>query len=86
MQQGHALVHRALERLGRAEVDGGTDCDGAQIPRLLHGTEQNLVVAVRVAQQFVVVDFANERDAVGVGARNRSQDAEGRRDRVAATL
>ena len=72
--------------LGRAEVDRRADGHRAHLPRLPHLTEHDLVVGVRVAQELVVVELDDERDAVRVLARAGAEHAERRGHGVAAAL
>ncbi len=73
-------------RLGRAEVDRRADRDRAHLARLLDLREGDLVVGVRVAEELVVVELDDERDAVRVLARAGPEHAERRGDGVAAAL
>ena len=63
--------------LGRAEVDGGAQGDGAQLPGLFHRAEDDLVVFVGIGEELVVVDLADEWDSMRVFARHRAEHAEG---------
>ena len=81
---GHLL--QLPRRLLGSPVHGRADGDGTQLERLLDIAEHHLVVAVRVGEQLVVVELADEGDAVRVFARHGAEDAEGRRHRVAAAL
>ena len=93
---GHAQLMGVVEGLGdllnlarglvAAEVNGGPDCDGAHVPRLLHGGEHHLVVFVGVGQQLVVVQLQDERDLVRVAPRDRPQDAQRAGDGAASRL
>ena len=73
-------------RFGGAEVDGGPDGHGPHVPCLGDAAEHHLVVLGGVRQQLVVIHLDDERNAVGVLARDDPQHAEGRGDGVAATL
>src|SRR5262249_40072321 len=67
----------------RAEVDGGADSSRTHLVGFADGAEQHLIEFVGVGQQFVVVEFDDEGNLVGVFARNRAQDPEGGGDGVA---
>ena len=92
----HAQLMRHLERLRRllqlahppvrSEVDRCPHRNRPQLPRLLHAREHDLVVAVGVGQQLVVVQLDQKRDPVRVPARHRPQHAQRGRDRVATAL
>src|SRR5665213_347321 len=60
------LADRALG----SEVDRRADADGAQVRGQLRRREEPFVVAVRIAQQVVVVDLHDERNPVHVATRN----------------
>ncbi len=55
-----------LARLGRAPVDRRADADRAHVEALADVAEQRLVERVGVAEQLVVVDLDDERDAMCV--------------------
>ncbi len=92
----HAQLVGHLERLRRllqlahplvgAEVDRGAHRHRPQLPRLLDAREHDLVVAVRIGEQFVVVQLHEEGDSVCVAARYGAQHAQRGRDRVAPSL
>ena len=92
----HAQLVRHLEGFGRLlqlahplvgpEVDRRAHRRRPQLPRLLHAREHDLVVAVGVGEQFVVVQLDEEGDAVCVAAGYGAQHAERGRDRVAPSL
>ena len=75
----------ALGLLG-AEVDRGADGDRAHVAGLLDLREHDLVVAVRIGQELVVVELDDERDVVRVLARDGAEHAQRRGHRVAAAL
>ena len=70
-------------RLGRTEVDRGADRDRAHVPRLLDLREHDLVVAVRIRDELVVIQLHHERNLVRVLARADAERAERRGDAVA---
>src|SRR5256714_14456854 len=72
--------------LRRAEIDGGTERDRAQFPGLADGSERDLVVLIRIREELVVIDLADERDPVCVLTSHGAEHPEGGGDRVAATL
>ena len=88
MRPGEGLRHflDLPRRLVRAEVDRRADRDRAHLERLLDAGEHDLVEAVRVGEELVVVQLHHERDLVGVLARHRAQRPERRDDAVAAAL
>ena len=69
-----------------AEVNGRANRAGAEIPRIAHRAEHDLVELVRIGHEFVVVDLDHERNAVRVLARNAREHAEGRGNGIAAAL
>ena len=89
----HAQLMGHLEGLGcflqlahplvGTEVHGRANRNRAQLPRLLNAREHDLVVAVGVGQQLVVVQLDEEGDAVGVAARHGTQHTERGGDGVA---
>ena len=85
VEGGRDLADLAV-RLGGAEVDGGAEGDRTQLPRLPHGTESDLVVLVGIGEQLVVVELADEGDAVRVFAGHRAEHPEGRDHGIAAAL
>ena len=92
----HAQLMRHLERFRRLlqlahplvgpEIDRRADRHRPQFPRLLHTREHDLVVAVGIGQEFVVVQLDEEGDPVRVPARHGAQHAQRGRDRVAPAL
>ena len=66
-----------------AVVDGGSDTDRTQVEGLAHAAEHHLVVGVGVVEKVVVIELDDERDAVGVAARDDAEAAEGGGDGVA---
>src|SRR5690606_5752051 len=73
-------------RIGRAEVDGRADGDGAHVPSLLDGAPGDLLGLVGVGQELVVVELYDERNAVRVLAGHRAEHAEGAGDGVATAF
>jgi len=63
-----------------------TDCHRSKLPCLLDRAKQHLIVGVGVAEQLVVVDLADERNAMRVRPRDGSEHAERGRNRVAAAF
>jgi hypothetical protein len=53
---------------------------------LLNTSKHYLVILIRVGEQFVVVDFQNERDAVGILTRNHPQDTQCSGNGIAAAF
>ena len=79
-----------LDDLARAlvgtEIDGGADGCSAHVIGLLNGTEEHLVKAIGVGEQFIVIHFHDERDFVSVLARDGAENAERGRDGVTAAF
>src|SRR5271157_277074 len=75
----------AIALLG-AKINGGADRSRAHVISLLHRAEQNLIELVGVGEKFVVIDFHDERNPVGILAGNGAEHAKGGRDSVAAAL
>ena len=68
------------------EVDGGPHPHRPHVERLLDAREPDLVVGVGVGDELVVVELEDERDLVGVAARQGPEHPQGRRHRVAPAL
>ena len=51
---------------GRSEVDGGSHRHGPHVVSLFHLGKENLIIAVGIRQQFIVVDFENEGDFMSI--------------------
>ncbi len=64
-------------RLFRTEIDGRPYRHRAHVERLLDAGVQRLVVFGWVAEGFVVVQFDEERNAMGIAARHGGQHAVG---------
>ena len=86
MRKGLRNLDDLPRALVRAEINGRADRRGAHVIRLLHRAKKNLVEAVGERHKFVVIDFHNERNLVGVFARDRAEHAEGRGHRVTAAF
>src|SRR5439155_374066 len=69
---------------GRSKRNRGAQRHRAELPGLTDGPEADLVVLVRIGEQLVVVELADEGNLVRVFAGHRPEDAEGRRHRIAA--
>ena len=67
-----------------AEVDGGTHGHGAHVPGLVYRSKQDLFVAIRGAEQLVVVELHQKGDAMGPTARHAAKHAQGGRHGTAA--
>ena len=83
LERGRHFLDLPFRFLG-AEVDGRADADGPHVEGLLDAGEEDLIEAVGIRQEFIVVDLEDERNLVGVLARHRAQDAERGGDAVAA--
>ena len=66
--KGLGYFYNLAGRLRRTEINGRAYCCCPHVPRIADGTKHNLVVLIRVAQEFIVVDFYNERNFVCVFA------------------
>jgi hypothetical protein len=82
----HAELVRLLEhpayfldlplRFFRAEIDRGADAGGAHVEGLLDAGETDLIVGVRIGNEFVVVELQDKRDLVRVLARAHAEYSE----------
>ncbi len=88
MGQGKRLADllKLPHRLVGAEVDGGPDAGGAEVPGLLDRAELDLVVFGGEREQLVVVDLHDEGNPVGVAPRERREYAVGRSHGVTTAL
>ncbi len=68
----------------RTEIDGGTHRHRSHVKGLINGCKQDLVVFIWIGEQFVMVEFQNKRDLVGVFSGNRAQDAQCGCNRIAS--
>src|SRR5690606_9373448 len=69
---------------GASPVNGGTHGNGTHIPCILYCSKKRLIVTVRIAQEFVVVDLYNKRYLMGIPAAHNAQYSKGRRNSIAA--
>src|SRR6185312_1718190 len=67
-----------------APVDGSTYGHGAHIPGSLYRAEHGLVIAIRQAEEFIMVDLDEEGDLVGIFAAHDAEYAKGGSDGAAA--
>jgi len=81
-----ADFHDLARALIGAEVNCGADGSGAHVPGFLNSAEENLIKAIRVGEELVVIHLYDEGDFVGVFARDRAEDAKSRGYRVAAAF
>ncbi len=86
VREGLADFDDLAAALVGAEIDGGADRRRAHVVGLLHGAEENLIGFVWKGQQLIVIDLYDERDFVGVLARDRAEHAEGGSHGVAAAF
>ena len=84
--KGFGDLDQLAVRVVRAEVDGRADGRRAHIIGLLDRAEQDLLEAVRVGQQLIVVDLHQEGNLVCILAGHHPQHAERRSDCIAATF
>ena len=63
-------------RVFRSEIDGRANRGGSHVVGILHRAKKDFLLLVWVSQQFVVIDFDQERDLVRVFAGNGCQHAE----------
>jgi hypothetical protein len=73
-------------RVVAAKVDGGADGGGPQLGSASNDAEEDLLLAIGVGEQLVVVDLHDEGDLVGVPAGDGPEDAKGRGAGVAPAL
>src|SRR5882724_4107123 len=86
MREGLADFDDLAGALIGAEIDGGANGGGAEVVSLLHGAEEHLVEAIGEGEQLVVIHLHDERDFVGVLARDGAEHAESGSHSVAPTL
>jgi hypothetical protein len=86
VREGLADLDDLTGALVGAEIDSGPDGGSAHVVSLLNGAEEHLVEPIGEGEQFIVIDFHNERDFVGVLARDRTENAECGSDGVAAAF
>ena len=86
MREGLADFDNLAAALVGAEIDGGANRGRAHVVGLLHGAEENLIGLVREGQQLIVIDLYDERDFVGVLARDGAEHPEGGSHGVAAAF
>src|SRR5260370_7783275 len=79
MEEGGGDLLKLPVRLRGAELNSGAHGHRAHVPGLLDRAEQDLVIVVGVGHELVVVELADERDAVRVPAGGPAPDAPGRR-------
>ncbi len=70
----------------RSEIDGGANCNGSHFKGLINGSERNLIMGVRVAEKFVVIEFEQKGDLVGVFSRHGSENSQSGTDHVATAF
>ena len=70
----------------RTEINRSADGHRAEVVGLLHGAEQNLIELVRQSQQFVVIDFDDKGNLVGILAGNAAEHAESRSHGIATAF
>ena len=86
MLEGEARLHNLPRGFVRAEINCRSHGHCAHVPRLFNVREIDLVELVRIGEQFVVVQFHEERDFVRVFAGHRAEHAERGGDGVAAAF
>src|ERR1044071_836344 len=88
MGEGKGLGHvnNLSSALFGAKIDGGTNGSRSHVCCLLHRTEHNLIKFIWVSEQFIVIEFYQERDFVSVLSRDCAEDAEGRGDGIATAF
>src|SRR5690242_2906615 len=86
MGEGLADFDDLARALIGAEIDRGADSGRAHVPGFLDGPKENLIKAVRVGEQLVVVHLDDERNLVGIFARDGAKNAKGGSHGVAAAL
>ena len=78
--------HNLPAALIRAKINGRADCRRAHVRCLLDGAEHDLVGLVRISEQFIMVDFDQERNLVRIFARDRAEHAVSGGDGIAAAF
>ena len=58
--------HYLAATLLRTEINSGSNCYGAHIPCFFYCTEHYLVIAIRISKQFVMIQFDDEWNFMGV--------------------
>src|SRR6516162_3478088 len=62
-------------RLLRTKINSCSNSDCSHFPCLLNGTEKDLVVMIRIAQELVVVDLDDHWNLVSVSTGDRAEHA-----------
>src|SRR6476661_2942081 len=62
-----------LGALSTSPIDGCTNSNGTHIPCVFDGTEQRLIITVRKAQKFIMVDLNYERNLMGIFSTHNAQ-------------
>src|ERR1700733_3244572 len=72
--------------LFRSEVDSSPHSNSPHLIRLFDTGKKDLVIAIRVREKFVVVEFHHKRDLMRIFAGDDSQNASCRRNSIASSL
>src|SRR5258708_26043945 len=86
MEEGGGDLLELPVRLRGPEVNSGAHGHGAHVPGLLDRAEQDLVIVVGVGHELVVVELADEWDAVRVPAGAPAPPSGGPNPRVSFPL
>src|SRR5438552_440908 len=88
MSHGERLGHlnNLAGTLVRTEINRGSHCSSAHVESLLDRSEHDLIKLIGVGQQFVVIDFYQEGDLMGVFASHYTEHAKGRGHRIATAF
>src|SRR5271166_1994398 len=68
MRKGKRLTHLydLTSCFRRAEINGGSHCNASHIVGLLYRCKKDLVIGVRIRNQFIVVELKKKRDLMSV--------------------
>ncbi|MNQ97621.1 hypothetical protein D3C85_1132770 [compost metagenome] len=57
----------------RSEIDGRTYGHRSKIPGFLYRAKHNLVILIGIAEQFIMIQFYNERDFMSIFSRHHTE-------------
>src|SRR3989337_4271961 len=73
-------------RVIRAEVNGSPYRNRPQVPGILDGSKHDLVVFIRIGEQFIMIDFYYERYFVRILSGHHRQDTKCSSDSIATSF
>ena len=84
--KGAADLHDLPTAFRRSKIDRRTNTGASHVISLLDGGEKSLIMDIRIREQFIMINLEDERNLMGIFARDGSQHAKRRRDSIAAAL